>query len=364
MTILLFVLILGILVFVHELGHFAVARWSGVAVEEFGFGFPPRIFGVKRGATTYTINWIPFGGFVRLQGEQEDQAQRADSFVRAPFRKQFAILAAGVVMNAVLAWLLLTITFVAGVTTDPTTIPVNNAARTTPVRVEAIVSDAAPASAAGLATGDRILSVNGQQLLSTDDLIAYAKNANYPVLIFDVLHQNTRRTITVTPRPEQESPRYGLGLQAVTTLSYPWYVAPWYGAQAAATMTQQTIAGFGTLLRDILTTAKVSSDVTGPVGIAVLTGQVAQYGVIATLQFMAVLSVSLAVVNFLPLPALDGGRALFVIIGKLRKKPVDAQVEGIIHTIGFYTLLALIVVLSVRDISRYHILDQVKGLFN
>ena len=109
MAVLFFIIILGILVFVHELGHFVVARWSGVAVEEFGFGFPPRIFGRKRGATTYSINWIPFGGFVRLQGEQSDQAQRPDSFVKARFSRQLAIMVAGVFMNVVLAWLLLTL---------------------------------------------------------------------------------------------------------------------------------------------------------------------------------------------------------------------------------------------------------------
>ncbi len=363
MAVLLFILILGILVFVHELGHFAVARWSGVAVEEFGFGFPPRILGFKRGPTTYSINWIPFGGFVRLQGEQEDGAQRPDSFVQAPFRKQFAILIAGVAMNGLLAWVLLSITLMAGVSADPAAVPHNAHLRTSAIRVEALVSDGSPAAAAGLATGDAVIAVNGQLLASTDQIISLAQANQYPTLKLEIRHKKTRRSISIVPRPSGQTPRYGLGIQQVVTIRYPWYVAPWYGLQTGLNMTGQTIAGFGRLVRDLVTTAKVSSDVTGPVGIAVLTGQIVQYGFIATLQFMAILSISLAVVNFLPLPALDGGRALFVFIGRVRGRPVDPRIEGTIHTIGFYGLLLLILLLSIRDVSKFRLLDQVKALF-
>lgn len=363
MTIFLFILILGILVFVHELGHFAVARWSGVAVEEFGFGFPPRIIGVKRGTTTYSLNWIPFGGFVKLQGEQEDGAHRADSFVQAPFRKQFAILIAGVFMNALLAWVLLSVTFMAGVGADLASVPQNKHIAISTTRVEALVTDGSPSAKAGLKTGDIVTTVNDQPLSSTDQIISLAQSEDYPVLRLKVQRKNEIKDIQITPQSVDSGPRYGLGIQQVVTVRYPWYIAPWYGLQAGFDMTRQTFIGFGALLRDLLTTAKVSSDVTGPVGIAVLTGQVAQYGFIATLQFMAVLSISLAVVNFLPLPALDGGRALFVFLGHVRGKPVDPRIEGIIHTIGFYTLLILILLLSVRDVSKFGLVDQVKGLF-
>lgn len=363
MTVLLFILILGILVFVHELGHFMVARWSGVAVEEFGFGFPPRIIGLKRGATTYSINWIPFGGFVRLQGEQEDGAKRPDSFVQAPFRKQFAILVAGVFMNALLAWVLLTTTFIVGVSGEAQSVPHNRHILTSSPRVEAIVTDNSPAATAGLMTGDRVVAVNDQPLSSTEQLIALAQSENYPVLKLDVLRKNKPQTIRIQPRAASDTPRYGLGIQQIVTVSYPWYIAPWYGLQFGYQMTGQTIVGFGTLLRDLITTAKVSPDVTGPVGIAVLTGQVAQYGLIATLQFMAILSISLAVVNFLPLPALDGGRALFVFLGKIRGRPVNPRIEGTIHAAGFYSLLLLIILLSIRDVSKFRLVDQLKGLF-
>lgn len=363
MTVLLFILILGVLVFVHELGHFAVARWSGVAVEEFGFGFPPRIVGLKRGSTTYSINWVPFGGFVRLQGEQDDGEKRPDSFVQAPFRKQFAILIAGVFMNALLAWALLSATFAVGVSADPAAVPQNRHLQLSASRVEAIVTDGSPAALAGLTTGDVVNGVNGQPLTTTDQIISLAQAENFPVLQLTVMHKGQSRTVSVTPRPSGASPRYGLGIQQVVTIRYPWYIAPWYGLQSAGDMTKETIIGFGRLIRDLVTTAKVSSDITGPVGIAVLTGQVAQYGFIATLQFMAILSISLAVVNVLPLPALDGGRALFVFLGRVRGRPVNPRIEGTIHAVGFYTLLLLIVLLSIRDVSKFQIIDQLKSLF-
>ncbi len=363
MTLLLFILILGVLVFIHELGHFTVARWLGVAVEEFGLGFPPRMVGITKGPTTYSLNWIPFGGFVRLQGEQEDGAQRPNSFSQAPFRKQFAILIAGVFMNAILAWVLLSITFVAGVSADPTALPKNSFIRVSQVRVEALVTAGSPSATAGLANGDIILTVNGQTIESTEKLINLAQANDYPVLNLSVQHQRKKVDIQITPRPAGQTPRYGLGIQQLVTVRYPWYIAPWYGLTTGADMVKQTFIGFGRLVKDIVTTAKVSSDITGPVGIAILTGQVAQYGVIAVLQFMAILSISLAVVNFLPLPALDGGRALFVFLARVRGRPVNPRIEGIIHAVGFYVLLLLILLISIRDISKFQLFSKLKDLF-
>lgn len=363
MAILYFFLILGILVFVHELGHFVMALRSGVAVEEFGFGFPPRLVGWKRGPTIYSLNWIPFGGFVRLQGEQHDQAGRPDSFIQAPFRRQFAILSAGVLMNLILAWLLITVTLIAGVNTDATTIPANHFVRRSPVRVEALVSDGTVAAQAGLRTGDQVLTINGQPLHSTDEVINLAATNHYPKFSLAVQRGQNLTTIDITPQASADHPRYGFGIQAVTTIHYPWYAAPWFGLGTTAQLIQETLAGLGRLIRDLVVTARVSPDVTGPVGIAVLTGQVVQYGFIATLQFMSVLSISLAVVNFLPLPALDGGRAVFTFIARLRGRPLNTRVEGTIHLIGFYALLLAIVLLSIRDVHRFQLIEQLKNLF-
>lgn len=363
MTILLFAIILGVLVFVHELGHFLAARWSGVAVEEFGFGFPPRLIGWRRGQTVYSLNWIPFGGFVRLQGEQADAAARPDSFSQAKFFKQFFILAAGVAMNALLAWILLTATLISGVKTDPSTAPHNRYIQSADSRVEAVVTDGGPAAQSGLRTGDEVLRVNGQPLTTTDQIISLTKERNYPPLELDIRRREAITSLRIVPRMETDRPRYGLGIQAVTTILYPWYVAPWYAVQTTGQLVGQTVVGFIRLLQDLVTTARVSPDLTGPVGIAVLTSQVVQYGVIATLQFMAILSISLAVVNFLPIPALDGGRAVFAVLARVRGRPIDTRIEGAIHTVGFYGLLLVIILLSVRDVSRFRIVEQLRSLF-
>lgn len=363
MTVFLFILILGILVFVHEAGHFMVARWSGVAVEEFGFGFPPRIWGIRRGATIYSINWIPFGGFVRLQGEQQDEEHRTDSFVQAPFKKQAAIMVAGVVMNALLAWVLLSATLWFGTTIDVTQAPKNAQANITAIRTESVVNPDSAASKAGLHDADHVISVQGTVVKTTDDVIALVKQQNYPTVTVIVDRDGVEKTLTITPTASSDHPRYGFGVQTLATVKYPFWVAPWYGASATVDLARQTFIGFWGLLRDLVVRAKVSDDVTGPVGIAVLTGQVVQYGVIATLQFMAMLSISLAVVNILPLPALDGGRLLFCAIGGVRGRPMSTRVEGVIHTIGFYVLITAVILLSIRDVSHYKILDQVRTLF-
>lgn len=363
MALLFFVIILGFLVFIHEYGHFFAARRSGVAVEEFGFGFPPRIIGWRRGQTTYSLNWIPFGGFVRLLGEQEGQGTDPRSFTAAPFRKQFLIMSAGVLMNAALAWMLLSTALMAGVNIDTADQPHNRFARVSGQSTIAVVNEGTAAAEAGLVNGDTIVSVEGKQFSSTDDVIAFTQAAQYPSIHVLVSREGQPLEVTITPRPGTDHPRYGFGLQQVAKLQYPWYVAPWYGFSLTADLTRQTLNGFGRLARDLLTTAKVSEDLTGPVGIAVLTGQVVQYGFIATLQFMAILSISLAVVNFLPLPALDGGRAVFAVVKRIRGRAISPRIEGAIHAVGFYLLLLLIIVLSVRDVSRFGLVEQLRSVF-
>ncbi len=363
MVILIFIVILGLLVFVHEFGHFSVARLSGVAVEEFGFGFPPRLFGWRRGGTIFSLNLIPFGGFVRLQGEQGDQAKRSDSFSQARYSHQFAVMSAGVVMNVILAWFLLTLALVIGVKTDSASIPTQSFVQRDQPQVEATVSKDSAAAAAGLKTGDVITAVNGLPLTSTEEIINLIKSKQYPPLVIDFLRGQVSKQIKILPRAESTSPRYGLGIQSVTTVRYPWYVAPWYGLKSVLNLIGQTIAGFWHLVHDLILTASVNPDLTGPVGIAVLTGQVVQFGFSATLQFMAILSISLAVVNFLPLPALDGGRAVFLTIARLRGRPINTHLEGAIHTVGFYLLLSLVILLSIRDVSRFHLFAQLRTLF-
>ncbi len=365
MTILWFVLILGVLVFVHELGHFLAARRAGVQVEEFGFGFPPRVWGFRRGQLVISFNAIPFGGFVRLQGEQGDPNRRPDSFSSATWPKQIVILAAGVIMNYLLAWLILSTIFGAGLPVQTDQLPASASRWVRQQHVEAVVSDNSPAAQGGLHTGDRVLSVNGQDFTNTQDVIRYTTDQHFPSLELVIIHDNARQTLHIQPQTTAANqPHYGFGLQSVGILRYPWYQAPLAGARSTAEITAQTFRGFGTLVRDLIVHGQVSRDVTGPIGIAVLTAQVSQLGPIALLQFVAVLSISLAVINFLPLPGLDGGRALFVVIGRMRRRPLNPRTENLIHAAGFYALILLVLVITVRDVRRFDILSRVSQLFH
>ncbi|MBI5467344.1 MAG: site-2 protease family protein [Candidatus Kerfeldbacteria bacterium] len=363
MPIILFIVILSVLIFVHEFGHFYVARRFGIAVEEFGFGFPPRLWGRRRGQTIYSLNWIPFGGFVRLQGEQEDGDRRPDSFVNAKPSRQYAVIAAGVVMNALLAWVLITAVLAMGVPTDTASVPTDRFVQLSDVKTQTIVSDGSPTARAGITTGDVIVAIDGMAMKTTSDLIAYAQAKGYPTLNISYTHEGQTATATVAPEPSQDHPRYGFGLETLGTMSYPWYVAPWYGLTNSGRLLVQTIQGLWQVAVSFFQTGQVSSDVTGPVGIAVLTGQVSRLGAIALLQFMAILSVSLAVVNFLPLPALDGGRALFILIARLRGRPINRRIENLFHLAGFYALLLLVVLISIRDVRRFGIIERVMDIW-
>lgn len=364
MAILLFILILGILVLVHEGGHFFAARWSGIRVEEFGFGFPPRLWGFRHGTTMYSLNLIPFGGFVRIYGEQGEGGNETDSFLRAAAWKKYIVLLAGVLMNLVLAWVIITGVLVAGLPSDVSTMPHDRWARYSQSKTEALVSAGGAVAKAGLKSGDTIVTINGQTFTATDTLIEYLQKTQYPPLTIVFSRAGvTQAPIVVSPQADGSHPRYGLGILTTATLHYPWYVAPWYSIKMAIHLTGQTFAGFASVIRQLVTAGTVASDLSGPVGIAVMTGEVSRLGFISVLQFLAILSVSLAVVNVLPLPALDGGRVLFLILASLRGRPVNAKVENIVHAIGFYALIAVLIAISVRDIQRYHLVDQIRSLF-
>ncbi len=365
MSVLVFILVLSLLVFVHELGHFLAARRLGVGVLEFGLGFPPRLWSFDRHGTRWSINLIPFGGFVRLEGESDPAVTTPTSFARATLRRKFMILAAGVLMNYLLAWGLMTAALSAGVTVDPANLTPNRWQRLANLRIQAMVSEASPAAAAGLASGDRIMSVNGREFRSTNEVIAYTRSQNYPSLRVEIRRTGQTQTLTIAPpaKRQLDQPVYGFGLQPLAELSYPWYVAPWYGLTSTGSLTGQTFAGFGRLLAELVSTGRVSQDVAGPVGIAILTGQVSRLGWTSLIQFVAILSVSLAVINFLPLPALDGGRAVFVVFERLRGRPFNPRWEQAVHATGFYLLLLALVLISIRDVQRFDVLERVMRWF-
>ncbi len=352
-TFLIFLAVLSVLVFVHEFGHFATAKKLGVRVDEFGFGFPPRAFSVKRGGTVYSLNWIPLGGFVKIKGEMAEEATGRDSFATQSAPRRLLILAAGVTMNMLLAWALFSVGAMIGLTETVDAVHPAATVRNRAVTVTDVLPDS-PAAAAGIAYGDSIAKVNGAPVADVPSLQETLRTASGEVTL-TLNRGKTSREARVTPvmLSQTGKPGIGVGLLETGIVSYPFWYAPVRGAQITAMNTLAVFQAFGGLVVGLVSGKGVSADVAGPIGIAVATGEVARLGFTYILQFTALLSINLAVINILPLPALDGGRVLFVIIEKLRRKPVDRKIEGIVHQIGFALLLFLALIVTVQDVRRF-----------
>jgi len=362
MGIIAFILILSILVLIHEAGHFFAARWSGVGVQEFGLGFPPRFLSIKRGETLYSLNAIPFGGFVRLIGEDEVESQRPDSFPHAKYGRQAFILTAGVLMNFILAWAIMSTLLGIGVRVDPSTIKQNDWMQLSDQLQNIAVAPEGAAANAGLRTGDVLVDINGREFSSTEDLITYVTDQQYPELTIAYERDGQLNEVKVPVKETEDGQRYGLGIMTTVTLRYPWSTVPWFGLTSVADLSWMTIKGFGSLVGGLLQ-GQVSNDVTGPIGIAFLTNEVSKLGLSSLMQFAAVLSISLAILNILPLPALDGGRLMLRTVSVVSRRPVSRRVEAIIHTAGFYVLIIFLLYISIRDVSRFNLAGRVMDLF-
>lgn len=392
MTILLFILILSLLVFVHEFGHFIVARKSGMKVYEFGFGFPPRAFGVYKDPSTkkwvfvvrrqsqvasrqsrlsnvvggeekqeeypsivYSVNWLPLGGFVKIKGENGEEAAEPDSFGYHPFWKKAAVLVAGVSMNFLLAAVLLGIGFTIGLPADAELLKDPDAIVVEPAA--AIVNQVevgSPADMAELALGDIIRTIDGVSIESSKDVIQYVQEHGMKEMTFAIDRDGEIHTFSLTPADTDGSgtPRLGIFLADAGVVRYPWYIAIWKGFLGAVITTVNIVIGFYLLLKHLILGQGLLFDVAGPVGIATIVGQSARLGIAYLINVTAMLSLSLAVINILPIPALDGGRLLFVTIEKIFGRPVPMKYEQTAHTIGFVLLMLLIVVVTWRDVVR------------
>jgi regulator of sigma E protease len=384
-TVIIFIIILGLLVFVHELGHFLVARRNGVMAEEFGFGFPPRIFGLyktKNGKrklvwgskevestdTIYSINWIPLGGFVKIMGEDGEEKKDPKSFASKSAFARTRILAAGVAMNFLLAAVLLSVGYFVGIPQAVDDAATGNLKSEKIQIIETIPGS--PASQMGIQVGDQIIGaaeVDNQILKfnTVEDVQNFINTKKGQEINLEIKRGAEMLKITGTPRTDFPASEGALGISLVKTaiVSYPWYEAVWRGLQTVVDLTGMILVAFGNLLWKLITGHSVGMDVSGPVGIAVLTGQVAKLGFIYILQFTALLSVNLAIINILPIPALDGGRILFILIEKIKGKAVSQKFEARAHNIGFALLITLMVVVTFRDVAKLDVLNKIKNLF-
>ena len=354
-SILLMVVIFSLLVIAHELGHFWAARRSGVKVHEFGIGFPPKLFGIKRRGTLYSINLFPIGGFVRLKGEDSSE-KGADSFNEKPYRSKAKIVLAGVTVNIIIAYVLFYTLMVFGL---PGILP-NGFVEVGPIKPDRIVTSpltvmavkkGSAADKAGIKASNEIISVNGQAIRTTEDLQAFTKENAAKVVQVEIASGKSTQTLTIQLGSDQEQGYLGVAAQPVEVA----YYNPLKALVAAFILIVQliwaTLAAFGEFIVSLFTKAKVSQNVAGPVGIASMFTIITKFGWKFVLAFTASISLSLAVINSLPLPALDGGRFTIMTLNKFGLR-ITPEKEAIAHWAGFAFLIVLVIIVTISDISR------------
>ncbi|PIR41889.1 MAG: RIP metalloprotease RseP [Candidatus Yanofskybacteria bacterium CG10_big_fil_rev_8_21_14_0_10_37_15] len=356
-TALIFIIVIGVLIFVHEFGHFIFAKRSGMRVDEFGFGFPPRIWGIKKGETIYSINLIPFGGFVKILGEDGEEKNNPRSFGSKSFGAKIKVIVAGVLMNFFLAvFLLMAVNFMGlriGVMDN------DMANQIADKKIQIIqVSENSPAQEAGLSLLDEIKGFRINDLTSTVSTVGEVQNlikqnsGKSIVVLLERSGKLLEKEIVARENPPEGEGALGISLALTGVVTYPWYESIWRGVYDAIMITVNVVIGYGLLFKSLIFEGRLIADVSGPIGIANLTGQAARIGFNYLIQFTALISINLAVLNIIPFPALDGGRAVLLVIEKFRGLPVNKKIEQSINTVGFLLLLSLMVYVTFKDIVR------------
>ena len=364
MNFVLFIIVLGALIFVHELGHFLVAKKCGMRVDEFGLGFPPRVFGKKIGETIYSLNWIPFGGFVKIFGENPSDSSDTEhlavgeerSFGKKNRGLQAAVLVAGVSFNIIFAWLVISASFVSGFPAPVgyyQDLPVEN-----PRLVLTQVLTNSPASQAGLRAGDAIVSVaaNDSALpdLTADSVSDFMNQHKGKEILINYERGNEKSEARVVPVAGLVSDRaaIGVGLDLIGTVKLPFFRALWESAKTTGVLLVEITKGLGKFFYKVFIFQADFSEVAGPIGIAGLVGAAASLGFANLLGCTAFMSLNLAVINLLPIPALDGGRLLFVAVESIRRRSLNPKIVNYLNGLGFALLLILMLVITYKDIIK------------
>lgn len=341
-------LVLSVLILIHEFGHFIVAKRNGIWVEEFGFGLPPRLIGKKIGETIYSLNWLPFGGFVRLHGEMTDDGvtDKGRSFIGKSKWVRAKVVVAGIVMNFVLALLCFAIVY------SFLGIPKEQGF----VQVVEVVKDS-PAAVTGVAANDVIVSFNNSSVSRSDEFTALTKENAGKTIKLEVKRGELTVPYNITLRNDPVDGKSYLGIIVTSQMTYypPTWQRPFYGAYygtiASYNTTKAVLMGLGSVATN-LGQGRAPADTVGPVGILAIIYVVLKQGMLPILNLMGLISINLAVLNILPIPALDGGRLFFIGIESVFGKKVLPKVEAAFHTAGFALLLGLIFVISFFDIKR------------
>ncbi len=348
-TAITFFIILSILILIHEFGHYYVAKKSGMLVEEFGFGLPPRLFGIKKGETLYSLNLLPFGGFVKIFGEHPDDLKKRTkdeldrAFSRKPWFQRAAVIIAGPLMNFILAVAVISFMFSRGVYLPSEKVTV----------VE--VTKSSPAAEAGLRKDDVIVSMDGERVDSVEKMVSLskAKAGNRVEVRYE---RNGDRAVTSLV-PRQDPPRGQGALGVVITdmeiRQYPWYQAPFVGIRESVRVSVLFYQELFGILGKFITFQRPEVEVAGPVGIARLTGQAVESGPGAVFQLLGLLSLNLALINIIPFPALDGGQLSFVMFEAVSGRKINEKVKARINALGFALLMLLIFLITVKDIRSF-----------
>ena len=366
-TILAFIGVLVVLVLVHEIGHFVVAKRAGITVQEFGVGFPPRIGSVVWHGTRYSLNWIPLGGFVKMLGEDgEAEADKmrqrglseaavdkamAGAFNRKPIWVRIVVLVAGVAMNFLLAAVLFAVAL---------SLPGSEGRG--PLTVTEIQAGS-PAVTAGLQVGAVIVAADGRTFAVSRDLTAYVRSRAKHLVELTVLRAGEEVAMEVTPRSLSDAEE-AKGLGAVGFSYEPDHfvqippsaanpaAAAWEGFTAAGDLAIKIPGGLASAVAGLLGLAPDAGTAVGPIGIASETGRVLQAPLVSQLIFVGILSVNLAVLNVLPFPPLDGGRIAVVVIEAIRRRRLPAEREALVYLTGFMVLIVLVILISIRDVAN------------
>ncbi len=354
MSFITLIIVISILVFVHELGHFLVAKLFKVRVDEFSIGFPPRLWSFKRGETLYSLNLILFGGYVKIFGENPDAdsisgPDSSRSFVNKKRSVQALILVAGIAMNILFAWALLSICFMIGI---------RESSPSPELATSVLVSEVAagsPAELAGLKQSDIITGVtNASGVISdkADSSIIQSSVTSGKPLVVEYLRGKTTATTSITAGVIDGKRAIGIAMVDVRDVREGFFGGIIEGAKATWRLTAGTAVGIVAFLKSIFTFSADLSQVSGPVGIATYLNDAREFGVSTLFMFVALISINLAVVNLLPFPALDGGRLLFVAIEAIIRKPISPKVSNTFNAIGFGLLLLLMLVITVSDVGK------------
>lgn len=351
------------LVLVHEAGHFFTAKAFKIRVDEFGFGFPPKLFGVKRGETEYTFNALPIGGFVKIYGETPDDentngpdAKR--SFVNKPRWQQALVLFAGIFANFLLAWILLSVGFMSGLPTSVGSEPKGYTISDSHLVVVSVAAKS-PAEMSGLKTGDKILTVkSGKDSLDKinpdtfKSFIVSHGDKEIEISYTRGKDETVNIAKAVPKMSEEKTPIIGISMDEIGTVKLPFYRAFWEGMKLDWYITKGTAVGLYTLIVESVQGRGSMTAVTGPVGMVGIVGDAYKFGFVYLLSFMALISVNLAIINLIPFPALDGGRLLFLLIEKIKGSRLNPKFANMANNIGFIILILLMVLVTFHDVVK------------